>query len=188
MQSFFNQNNKIKDIYNKEANFCTTYIHLMLPTRTQVTCDLLYRLSHNKLQIILLIDIKQKLEEIYFLYKIIPSSFIVETPGIHTILFRNWLSRKCVATWAGNRLNSILLFECCNASMSLFSSLAWICHRKSNLAVHSTCLPCKKTAKTNIKISTTLTTWSGITELEGKLKGVKFGRYYVHITYLTLIS
>jgi len=41
-----------------------------------------------------------------------------------TMLLRNWLSRKCVATWAGSRLNRMRLLLCCSASISRFSSLA----------------------------------------------------------------
>lgn len=82
-----------------------------------------------------------------------------------TMLFLNWLSRKWVATWAGSRLKSIRLLECCSASISRFSSFAWICQRKSNRAVHSTWRPCKRTARTNMRTSTTLKTWAGITDL-----------------------
>ena len=79
-----------------------------------------------------------------------------------TMLLRNWLSRKWVATWAGSRLNRIRRLELwwwgtwarrwCRggertssrqvptwrASMSSFSSLACNCHRKSRRAIHST--------------------------------------------------
>lgn len=83
-----------------------------------------------------------------------------------TMLLRNWLSRKWVATWAGSRLNRILLLECCSASISRFSSLAWTCQRKSSRAVHSTCRPCRSTARTNVSTSTTLKTCAGIIELK----------------------
>lgn len=90
-----------------------------------------------------------------------------------TMLVLNWLSKKCVATCAGSKLNNILLFdaynknhslslfnidmstvlcscECkprvtCSASMSLFSSRACACQRKSRRAVHSVWRACSRT-------------------------------------------
>lgn len=40
----------------------------------------------------------------------------------------------------------------CKASISLFSSLAWACHKKSRRAVHSVCRACKSTAKANANV------------------------------------
>lgn len=67
-----------------------------------------------------------------------------------TILLRSWLLRKCRATWSGSKLNRIRRLLLCNASISPFSSFAWICQRKSSLAVHSICLPWIITASRNI--------------------------------------
>lgn len=130
---------------------------------------------------------------------------------ILTMLLRNWLSRKCAATWAGNKLCNILLFDSCNTSISFFSWDACNCHRKSNLAVHSTKRPWTRMAIIKIKIRANEIKWSGIEELfkysynnkkvsKSSFKGEKEKQYYlssyfeIHFdvqfwdTYLTRLS
>ena len=106
-----------------------------------------------------------------------------------TRLLLNWLSRKCVATWAGKRLNKILLLEDCNASMSNFSSLAWCCHRKSSRAIHSTCRPWRATAQRNKMMTITDTTSNGTIELTWSTLILSYSKKWRCVSsYLALAS
>lgn len=101
------------------------------------------------------------------------NTYILSNTCIHhikssalTILLRNWLSKKCAATCAGNKLYNILLFDSCKTAISRFSWDACNCQRKSSRAVHSTCRPCVRIAIINITMRANEIVCSGIVDLK----------------------
>lgn len=81
------------------------------------------------------------------------------------MLFRNWLSKKWAATWAGNKLYRIRLFDSCSTAISRFSCDACSCHKKSSLAVHSTCRPWARMAIIKMIMRASEIVCSGIVDL-----------------------